>query len=116
MLFGGRVEERSESYETSANGSLGGVLPRCKTLVDDSGLRGSREPLGSEVNRSVTGDVPTSRRIKAPIDEARLGRVSSLWGNSISNLGSRIAPGSWRDTADNLSIGSTSLVLTGGSL
>ena len=114
MLLGGSVEERSESYETSACDSLGGVLPRCKTIVDESTFGGPREPLASEVDRSLTGDLLTSRRIKAPIDEARLGRVSSSWGNSISNLGSRIAPGSWCDTADNLSICSAGLVPTEG--
>ena len=108
MLLGGNVEERTESFEMFEFESLGGVLPRCTRIGADSVVSGPfMEPLVSEVDRSLAGDFENSRRKDAPIEEARLGRVSSLsLGKSIKS-GSRTIP--WNDTADNLSIESTVL-------
>ena len=109
------MEERTESIEMFGDETLGGVLPRCAFNGADSGVSGPLlefEPLVSEVDRSTAGDLLNSRRRDAPIEEARLGRVSSFWfSKSISNLGSRTIPEN--GTADNLLIESTGL-LAGG--
>ena len=107
------MEERIESLETLGDDTLGGVLPRCALIGAVSGVSGpllELEPLVSEVDRSTAGDLLNSRRRDAPIEEARLGRVSSfLWlSKSISNLKSRTIPEN--GTADNLLIESEALV------
>ena len=112
MLFGGSVEDLTESLEMfPGDESLGGVLPRC-TKGADSGVSGPREPLVSEVDRSLAGDMLNSRRRDAPIDEARLGRVSSdLWVFESIKFWSRTIPEN--GTADNMLIGSSSLFTRG---
>ena len=103
------MEERTESIEMFGDETLGGVLPRCAFIGADSGVSGPLlefEPLVSEVDRSTAGELLNSRRRDAPIEEARLGRISSFWlSKSISNLGSRTIPEN--GTADNLLIEST---------
>ena len=111
LLFGGSVEDRIESLEMFGDESLGGVLPRC-AIGADSGVSGPwREPLVSEVDRSLAGDMLNSRRRDAPIDEARLGRVSPLWVFDSIKFWSRTIP--WNGTADNLLIGSSGLLTRG---
>ena len=111
MLFGGSVEPRIESLEMFGDESLGGVLPRC-AIGADSGVSGPwREPLVSEVDRSLAGAILNSLRRDAPNDEARLGRVSSLWVIDSIKFWPRTIP--WNGTADNLLIESTGL-FTGG--
>ena len=109
------MEERPDSFEICEFSSLGGVPPRC-AIDAVSGVSGPfNDPLVSEVDRSLAGDLLNSRRHAAPIDEARLGRVSSdldLGKSKIVKLGSRTIPG-WNGTADNLSMSSTVLVLLG---
>jgi len=58
------------------------------------------DPWVSEEDRSLAGLLENSRRNEAPIEEARLGRVSSFWGKT--KLGSRTIPED--GTADNLSM------------
>ena len=81
--------------------SLGGVRPRCPAPTTDSG------GLASEEDRSIlVGLRLNSRRIEAPIDEARLLlRVSSFFKGIKFGVDfrSRTTPG-WCGTADNLSI------------
>ena len=109
------MEERTESIEMFGDETLGGVLPRCAFNGADSGVSGPLlefEPLVSEVDRSTAGDLLNSRRRDAPIEEARLGRVSSFWlFKSISNFESRTIPEN--GTADNLLIGSAALLTRG---
>ena len=106
--------ERPDSFEICEFSSLGGVLPRC-AIGAVSGVSGPfNDPLESEVDRSLAGDLLNSRRQAAPIDEARLGRVSAdldLGKSKIVKCGSRTIPEN--GTADNLSMSSMVLILLG---
>jgi len=104
------VEDSRESNETFGELEvLGGVRPRVTAPFDDScesGVGCPRMDLVSEEDRSCgAGLWENSRRIDAPIDEARLLlRVSSFFKSIKLDLGfgSRTIP---RDgTADNLSM------------
>ena len=108
MLLGGDVEDLTESFEIWEFESLGGVLPRCTRTGADSRVPGPfKEPLVSEVDRSLAGDLENSLRRDAPMEEARVGRISSFSLGKSIKLGSRTIPEN--GTADNLSIESTSL-------
>ena len=78
------------------------------TIGADSGVPGpSGDPLVSEADRSLAGDLLNSRRKEAPMEEARLGRVSSLPKTIKMGSGSRTIPED--GTADNLSMTPTGL-------
>ena len=108
MLLGGKVEEVPEPFESCEVEFLGGVLPRCPvTIRADSGVSGPySDALVSEEGRSLAGGSLNSRRKDAPMEEARLGRVSSFSGKT--KLGSRTIPED--GTADNLSMAGGDLV------
>ena len=95
--------------------NLGGVRPRVPAPsigINPEGVSGPRMDLDSEEDRSLlAGLVENSRRNVAPILEARLGRVSSLFKLieiEFGLMGSRTIPED--GTADNLSM-STGLLL-----
>ena len=109
MLLGCKVEDFPESFESCEVEILGGVLPRCPvtTGADSVGSGPLRNPLVSEEDRSLAGEVLNSLRKDAPMEEDRLGRVSFFSLSKTIKLGSRTIPED--GTADNLS-------MTGGSL
>ena len=107
--MGGTIEEVPETFESCEVEFLGGVLPRCPvTTGADSGVSGPlRDPLVSEEDRSLAGEVLNSLRKDAPMEEDRLGRVSSFSLSKTIKLGSRTIPED--GTADNLSMTSVDL-------
>ena len=110
-MLGGQVEDGPESPDCCEVENLGGVLPRWPAPTADFGVSGPRkDPLVSEEDRSLAGDLPNSRRNDAPMLEARLGRVCSLSKTMKlgSDLGSRTTPED--GTADNLSMSPSGLV------
>ena len=100
-MLGGKVEDFPEMSDKDEVFCLGGVLPRPVVIGADSGVSGPwRDPWVSEEDRSLAGLLENSRRNEAPMEEARLGRVSSFWCKT--KLGSRTIPED--GTADNLSM------------